>query len=780
MANYETLKSAIQQVVKTNNNNEITGALLQQTLLAIINSLGAGYQFMGVATPETNPGTPDYNIAYIAGNGTYPNFNNTTINNALLGILKFNGQWVVETISIPNIFVQTTPKLYTLAEKEHARENIGAASESQVGENTRDIAGLKDQIENYRPIEIIGDVVNAPDEEDLTTNSSNLLQFKNRSSLDGMGYVILRKGKTFAEQVTTPNTIYEIRYNFELDDEFVMPNNCVLSFNGGSISGERLKLANTLIVGIPVIGLSLWGSIKNEKIFSSWFSSISLSVSNVQALKCGICIDNNYTLDEPLSLFGIANVEIKGKITNDSTNYLEIGNSSSLTNPVKIDIWNTDFVKLTGGKVLDVSVRNCNTFIIEADSTKTGKGSVAYCTFHLGIIRNFAIIGYNNGWINENTFIKGRFIDSFLIQGGTYYHNNNVFYNPALEGDVVITFEHCTYNTMYDVRLEGTPIVSFTRNARCNKLYRNWLNTPDSLMRGMYRSSIDEDENGIYYNNNSTFVKKYTIDKNTFIGHRNLDVISICDDERVRIEGSGTYATLQIEPKTDIGIVLMSDSIYVSRTQIRLYDKQGFIISDDVTEYLNTFGNFTRNATNPNDVYYYNNVDLNEIYQGIRVNTINRYLENIYGVDESGNPIKMLGMVEIRFRTGNVRRSFKYIDLRVLTPINAKDDAGVVLKFTSYNAANISTKVPTITASISGVAIPYSIIDGETCLVTSKKAIYKRIGNEIVLDRSVGASGSTRPTLTSIDVGYIFFDTTLGKPIYWAGTKWVDSTGANA
>jgi hypothetical protein len=50
MANYETLKAAIQHVIKTNDNNEITGALLQQSLLAIINSLGIGYQFIGIAT----------------------------------------------------------------------------------------------------------------------------------------------------------------------------------------------------------------------------------------------------------------------------------------------------------------------------------------------------------------------------------------------------------------------------------------------------------------------------------------------------------------------------------------------------------------------------------------------------------------------------------------------------------------------------------------------------------------------------------------------------------
>lgn len=29
------------------------------------------------------------------------------------------------------------------------------------------------------------------------------------------------------------------------------------------------------------------------------------------------------------------------------------------------------------------------------------------------------------------------------------------------------------------------------------------------------------------------------------------------------------------------------------------------------------------------------------------------------------------------------------------------------------------------------------------------------------------------------DIGFIYFDITLDKPIYWNGSKWVDSTGAD-
>lgn len=104
MANYSVLKAAVEEVVKTNGNEEITGANLQSTLLSIINSLGTGYQFMGVATPSTTPpSSPDYNIAYICGDGTYVNFGTSiTIPSGSIGVFKYNGSWVKNIIKLFN------------------------------------------------------------------------------------------------------------------------------------------------------------------------------------------------------------------------------------------------------------------------------------------------------------------------------------------------------------------------------------------------------------------------------------------------------------------------------------------------------------------------------------------------------------------------------------------------------------------------------------------------------------------------------------------------------
>lgn len=94
MANYNNLKTAIQAVIKANGNQEITGDILQNTLMSMINSLGAGYQFVGIATPKANPGAPDQKVFYIAnGKGVYANFGGINVDEDEVVILTFDDTW---------------------------------------------------------------------------------------------------------------------------------------------------------------------------------------------------------------------------------------------------------------------------------------------------------------------------------------------------------------------------------------------------------------------------------------------------------------------------------------------------------------------------------------------------------------------------------------------------------------------------------------------------------------------------------------------------------------
>lgn len=132
MANYQNLLNTINGAIQTNGTGAITGQLLQTVLDGMVTSLGAGYQYMGVATPSTNPGTPDQNVFYIAGTeGTYTNFNNIVVANEVAALV-WNGSWSKQNTGIKFVSVsQNTPTGTT-----HTRISVGG--------NNYDVASVED------------------------------------------------------------------------------------------------------------------------------------------------------------------------------------------------------------------------------------------------------------------------------------------------------------------------------------------------------------------------------------------------------------------------------------------------------------------------------------------------------------------------------------------------------------------------------------------------------------------------------------------------------------
>lgn len=74
MANYANILAEIAAAIYTNDSEEITGAVLQTVLLDMVPALSVGYEFRGIASPETDPGIVDAKIWYIGPSGTYTNF----------------------------------------------------------------------------------------------------------------------------------------------------------------------------------------------------------------------------------------------------------------------------------------------------------------------------------------------------------------------------------------------------------------------------------------------------------------------------------------------------------------------------------------------------------------------------------------------------------------------------------------------------------------------------------------------------------------------------------
>ena len=129
MANYQLLKADIDKKVYQNGAQEITGANLNSVLNEMVTTLGAEYQFAGVATIDTNPGTPDAKVFYIAnGKGTYTNFGGINVTEDEVVVLYWDTAWHKEATGIAS-----QDKLTELASKIVEIEIVSADADATIG-----------------------------------------------------------------------------------------------------------------------------------------------------------------------------------------------------------------------------------------------------------------------------------------------------------------------------------------------------------------------------------------------------------------------------------------------------------------------------------------------------------------------------------------------------------------------------------------------------------------------------------------------------------------------
>jgi hypothetical protein len=118
-------------------------------------------------------------------------------------------------------------------------------------------------------------ITNFPDDEDLT-QQCKVLKFKDRKYNPGLysgkGYKILRKNWIGQynilnkDDINHSNTIYEIRYDFDLQgQEITLMKDCVLLFKGGSLNNGTIVCNNTNFVGVNSFDET--GNVKYEGTF---------------------------------------------------------------------------------------------------------------------------------------------------------------------------------------------------------------------------------------------------------------------------------------------------------------------------------------------------------------------------------------------------------------------------------------------------------------------------------------------------------------------------------
>lgn len=244
--------------------------------------------------------------------------------------------------------------------------NANIATKANAQDVTNAIGELQDKIGDR--VVVSGNVTNNPDEEDITTEGdtpqTQVLKLKDRAydslNASGKGYKILRKNwqpingerknVLIQDMINEPNTIYEIRYDFDLNGaEIEVKEGCVLNFVGGSLDNGTIIVQNTMIINNMVeifkSGLTISGVLKT-KLYPEWFGAKGDGIHDdtISLNKIAVVCDNNtivlsqnktYLIEGVLlsnknNVRIIGNGVLKRKDNSSERSLLEISNCSNI------------------------------------------------------------------------------------------------------------------------------------------------------------------------------------------------------------------------------------------------------------------------------------------------------------------------------------------------------------------------------------------------------------------------------------------------------------------
>lgn len=800
MSNYANLKSAIQYVIKANGNNEITGNRLQTELISMINTLGYGYQFMGIATPTTVPGTPDARVFYIAFTpGTYPNFDGILVTG--LCVLKYATSWTKEDIPVSGGGGSYTLPVATA-------ETLGGV---KIG------SGL--QINNEGVLSVPGGgggsvgFTTEPNDLTLTTiGGNNVLKFADRLRetylSSGYNYVILRENLSFDSQLIGPKTIYEIRYDFDLNGASVrLPSNTCLKFVGGSVNNGTILLNDnvTLYADVNAVCKNLmlsydtdldFVSIKNICFISDQETPYAIGTGNTKILNgCSIigcrisgyiggiiaCVSNALISDN--LIFGCGKTTL---VSNMCDIRLEYSVNAGIADNIIISgnrclSKNVDTHIRVGQLYAETHVVIANNICVAMNDDLSAEASSYMC-------RHCIQVGYASTSTDrdKSAIIIGNFC-KYATYGGIYVRGNSNVDNIGISKFVVIISNNFVMNVNTDgvahicaaiaAELQAGSVIHGNIVRNCdNGISTGFMYSDmDAIVSS---NTIDVSGRGVHAD---TYCKKLQVQGNQIISSAGTGVdVSLSSSVQTQdeIDGKITVHDNSIVAPTAISIynfsvacVSVEGNILISK--IRGTNGRGVILSPIVTNVIprisisgNTIRNFDQGIwlprfTNRNENLTVSHNVIIECNTGIYLNNSaarlfvvvfdNRFsdctTERTEGVIDGyfgkGGVATLFGIPSGAFL--NSASIFKRGDRVYFTGIGWND---------TYKGA---------------ICVTASTIDGD--------------GNPVAntakwrIEHLVCPSATRESIQPSLASGQMCLDTTLQRYCFWNGTKWCDEQG---
>lgn len=671
---------------------------------------------------------------------------------------------------------------------------------------------IRDQVNNYKPIVIEGNVTNAADEEDLTSENG-LLKIKNRSSLYGMGYVILRKGKTFAEQVIKANTIYEIRYDFDLNGaEITIPESCVLKFNGGSLS-------NGILANIGKCINTNNGFKANIKSFSKTLSFIKTSWFSV---------NENSQPEHNLNILQTALDEGLSIIIDTTKDKFEDGIGIMLNSPLKIKDGNITIKgnsEFGGGLIF----KNSDGFVfvnkryykyLKFDNLNiTSKGyCFNFCNEENGVINevrpyNIYFSTFSNlkvkslekdcfyqgdvaGAGGDDTPIFSVLFDNIYlwttrfgfngIHGQTdfvvqnlkdIYVPNSFFKNtaPSIVRNVNSTFgdknSRASHFMVFDDKIINYGILINCDNCSWEgyrgEIFYEQIETNQELVKRGYNINLTNCAFGYYksdFNNGKLNIYPITLNRVVSIKFSNI--------KNPTVEYDTGYSLCRFVSKCD---KIQSDVDFSCYYGLKSTGGPiGFI------EYYSIWANPTTNlGSYPNSYYEYKtlaqNIDVSKSkVRGMIYTTID--------VTDNKTPIIK---TDYTVFTTSKNTSIDYIIYNQLYGIGTQEskckETGRILYFYNKSDYSITFNDGYQTSVISQDVRKFILHPNEFAIVCFNNS---KVNNQYSVIKRINyfdnfGSTARRPSLTINEEGFEYYDSTLKKKILWNGTEWTNLDGTN-
>lgn len=223
---------------------------------------------------------------------------------------------------------------------------------------------------------ITGELV--PDEEDLTgikEGDNTVLKFKNKAystaNFSGLGRVYLRKniagGRNILTQqmINQENTRYILQYDYDLNGQTItIPNNCVIEFEGGSISNGTLTGNNTYLITNQYYtfkeGLIFTGTFINESVSICNFGATSNEYSQTNTNDISFKFENDISAQLQRAVDSGFNIEFP-------SGAFYLANTVTISKPVNINLTGSDY----GGVDKALKILTNSTTVIYTDKSVT-------------------------------------------------------------------------------------------------------------------------------------------------------------------------------------------------------------------------------------------------------------------------------------------------------------------------------------------------------------------------------------------------------------------------